>query len=67
LGKLEDRARALGLPTLHLHASLNAQRFYQRSAYAAVEHMRHQLPSGVEIPCISMTKPIDNRERAGRG
>lgn len=59
LGKLEERARALGLGVLRLNASLNAVPFYKRAGYMAQEESKYRLSNGVEIACVPMLKLID--------
>ncbi len=58
LCKLEERARDLGLKSLHLNSSLNAVPFYQRSGYERQKETKHRLSSGVEIGCVVMKKEI---------
>ena len=55
---LEQRARALGLESLSLNASLNAVPFYRRAGYAAQERSKYRLATGVEIPCVPMIKSL---------
>lgn len=59
LGKLEERARALGLEELRLNSSLNAVPFYARAGYAAKERSKYRLSTGVEITCVPMVKVLD--------
>lgn len=42
--------------SLHLHATLNAVGFYEKYGFARGELGGNTLPSGVELPCIHMTK-----------
>lgn len=42
--------------SLHLHATLNAVGFYEKYGFARGELGSNQLQSGVELPCIHMTK-----------
>lgn len=58
LGKLEERAGALGLGLLRLNASLNAVPFYQRAGYVAQKESKYRLSNGVEIACVPMVKAI---------
>jgi putative acetyltransferase len=58
LGKLEERADALGLGVLRLNASLNAVPFYQRAGYVAQEESKYRLSNGVEIACVPMVKTM---------
>jgi putative acetyltransferase len=54
--KLEERACDLGLSVLHLNASLNAVPFYERAGFVGHERSKYRLATGVEIPCIPMSK-----------
>ena len=56
LGKLEARARTLGLRALRLNASLNAVPFYEKGGYVAQEGSKYRLLTGVEIACVPMVK-----------
>lgn len=56
--RLERSARELGLRSLHLNASLNAVKFYERAGYNARERSRYRLQNGVEIDCVPMTKSV---------
>ena len=58
LRTLEGRARARGLPALHLCAALNAVPFYERAGYEQQGLTRHRLQNGVEIACVLMTKAL---------
>lgn len=58
LGKLEERARDLGLKSLSLNSSLNAVAFYRHSGYEPQQETKHRLSSGVEIGCVAMKKEI---------
>jgi GNAT superfamily N-acetyltransferase len=58
LGHLEEAARAAGLTTLHLSSTLNALAFYERSGYTREGSTVHRLPTGVELPCIRMSKRV---------
>jgi ribosomal protein S18 acetylase RimI-like enzyme len=59
LKELEERARALGLGTLRLNASLNAVLFYKRAGYVAQEESKYRLSNGVEIACVPMVKVME--------
>jgi putative acetyltransferase len=56
LGKLEERARTLGLWALRLNASLNAVPFYEKAGYVAQAESKYRLATGVEIACVPMLK-----------
>ena len=58
LRRLEERARALGLKSLKMDASLNAVLFYRSAGYEPRGGMKHRLSSGVEIGCVFMTKEL---------
>ena len=58
LVRLEERARALGLKSLKMEASLNAVPFYRSVGYESQRSMKHRLSSGVEIGCVLMTKEL---------
>ncbi|HAP39010.1 MAG TPA: GNAT family N-acetyltransferase [Nitrospira sp.] len=58
LRKLEERAKANGVPVLHLDASLNAVPFYTDAGYVPQREATHRLQAGLEIPCVVMMKTI---------
>ncbi len=58
LRKLEERARELGIKSLHLDSSLNAASFYKSAGYETQKESKHRLSSGVEIGCILMKKEL---------
>lgn len=58
LRSLDDAARAAGLKTLHLSATLNAVRFYESAAYVEEGSIVHRLPTGVELQCLRMSKEL---------
>lgn len=55
---IEQEARRLGLPDLHLRASLNAVKFYETVGFEYGTEMTHCFRSGVQIPCVIMTKTL---------
>jgi GNAT superfamily N-acetyltransferase len=59
LSDLEGRARARGIATLELSATLNAAEFYTRAGYAQRHVAVHRLPTGVELQCIRMSKQVE--------
>lgn len=61
LRSLEDAARAAGLETLHLSATLNAEAFYERAGYVKERATVHRLPNGVELQCVRMSKTLAAR------
>jgi N-acetylglutamate synthase-like GNAT family acetyltransferase len=58
LRTLEERARASGLKSLHLTATLNAVSFYERAGFQAQQKLTHILREGIERECISMIKEL---------
>ena len=58
LRKLEERARGLGVKSLHLDSSLNATPFYESAGYEPQKESKHRLSSGVEIGCVLMKKEL---------
>jgi putative acetyltransferase len=58
LSQLEEAARDAGLKRLQLSSTLNAVPFYERSGYAREGGTVHRLPTGVELPCIRMSKRV---------
>ena len=58
LRKLEERACDLGLLVLRLNASLNAVPFYEKAGFVGHERSMYRLTTGVEIPCVPMSKKI---------
>ncbi len=57
-------ARDAGLPRLKLDSSLNAVPFYEALGFSRLGSIDHRLRSGVVIPCVRMTKQIDDESRA---
>jgi GNAT superfamily N-acetyltransferase len=58
LSDLERQARERGITTLELSATLNAADFYERAGYARQRDAIHQLPTGIELQCIRMSKRL---------
>ncbi|MEM8783246.1 MAG: GNAT family N-acetyltransferase [Planctomycetota bacterium] len=58
LRRLEDEASRLGLSALRMDASLNAESFYARHGYEIIQRGVHRLAAGVDMPCVTMRKPI---------
>lgn len=58
--KLEERARELQLHELRLNSSLNAVSFYERAGYVAHEPSKYTLPTGLQIACVPMTRPLES-------
>jgi GNAT superfamily N-acetyltransferase len=66
LRTLEELARALGIETLRLNASLNGVPFYERAGYVWLEQGTHRLGNGVEVACVLMSKRLAaETEKAG--
>jgi putative acetyltransferase len=59
LARLEDLAVASGLKQLHLNASLNAEAFYRKHGYAAIERGVHRLSAGINMDCVRMIKEMN--------
>ncbi|MCU7239973.1 MULTISPECIES: GNAT family N-acetyltransferase [Pseudomonas] len=55
---LESIARAEGLETVHLDATLNAAAFYRRCGYVGDALSTYQSPFGLELSCIPMRKAM---------
>lgn len=55
---LEQIARGMGLETLTLDSSINAEKFYQSMGYTIVERTSHQLADGTFMPAIKMRKTL---------
>jgi GNAT superfamily N-acetyltransferase len=58
LSDLEEHARARGIATLELSATLNAAEFYERAGYRQRQAAVHRLPTGEELQCIRMSKRL---------
>lgn len=68
LNELEEQARARGIATLELSATLNATEFYRRAGYAQRHASVHRLPTGVTLQCIRMSKQVqESRGSPTRG
>ena len=55
---LEESARAFGLQSLHLTASLNAVSFYERAGFKSLGKMTKTLSPGVERASVRMFKEL---------
>ncbi|MBC3437946.1 GNAT family N-acetyltransferase [Pseudomonas sp. BW16M2] len=55
---LEGIARAEGLETVHLDATLNAAAFYRNCGYVGDALSTYQSPFGLELSCIPMRKAM---------
>jgi putative acetyltransferase len=58
LAMLERLAIERGVSELQMHASLNAEAFYKRAGYVAVERGIHRLGTGQEMACVKMLKTL---------
>ena len=56
---LEERARVAGAGRARLRASLNAEGFYARAGWRAIERGTHATRGGVELACVWMEKPLE--------
>ena len=65
LRKLEERARAHGLKSLSLTASLNAVAFYERAGFEAVEELSEAIGPGVVRGSVRMFKSLSGGGAAG--
>jgi putative acetyltransferase len=55
---MDAAARASGCTELQLNATLNAVPFYERLGYVSSGRSSNRLPSGVELPCVAMSKSL---------
>jgi putative acetyltransferase len=55
---LEQIAKGMGLETLTLDSSINAEKFYQSMGYAIIERTSHRLGDGSFMPAIKMRKVL---------
>ena len=55
---VEAVARTKGLSQLRLNATLNAITFYQNLGYARGDLAHNRLPTGVDLPCVTMRKAL---------
>jgi GNAT superfamily N-acetyltransferase len=55
---MENAARQAGVSQLHLSSTLNAVAFYERLGFVQVKAASNRLPTGVELPCVTMTKDL---------
>ncbi len=55
---MESAAVQSGVSQLHLNSTLNALPFYERLGYVPRKTASNRLPTGVELPCILMTKHL---------
>ncbi len=55
---MESAARQGGVSQLHLNSTLNAVPFYERLGFIQGKMACNRLPTGVELPCVVMTKEL---------
>ena len=60
---LERLAVEVGLPSLHLEATLNAEGFYQRLGYSSEGPSKYQSPRGFTMDCVVMHKRLNKGVR----
>jgi len=58
LEALEARARAGGVETINLAASIPARRFYEREGYRLVAQRAHEFPDGERLDWFEMAKVL---------
>ena len=58
LANLEQMAVARGVKRLNLDSSINAEAFYARHGYEAMERAKHPVRCGHEMDCIRMSKRL---------
>ncbi len=56
---LEQIARGMGIETLWLESTINAERFYQSLGYTSFEHTSQRLDNGTHFARIKMRKNLD--------
>ena len=59
MAAMEDAARDRGCTRLRLNATRNAVPFYEALGYAREGDATNRLPSGVELPCVAMSRSLD--------
>jgi GNAT superfamily N-acetyltransferase len=55
---MESTAKQAGAAELRLNSTLNAVPFYERLGYVRGKTAYNRLPTGVELPCVMMTKNL---------
>jgi putative acetyltransferase len=58
LADLERSAIERGVKVLEMDASLNAERFYLKNGFVAIERSVHELRLGHKMPCVKMKKVL---------
>lgn len=58
VAEMERTARERGASSVRLNATDNAVGFYEALGYARGQRCANRLPSGVELSCVSMQKPL---------
>jgi putative acetyltransferase len=54
----EAAAQAAGLTRIRLNSTLNAVAFYECLGYLRGDMASNRLPTGVELPCVTMSKAL---------
>jgi putative acetyltransferase len=62
---METIARQQGVTRLHLSSTLNAVPFYESLGYLQEGPSTNRLPTGIELPCVVMTKDLATKMQAG--
>jgi len=63
LGVLENAIASPELDAIALHATFNSVGFYEAQGYTNCGTSLNRLPTGVELPCIAMSKRIRTDEK----
>jgi diguanylate cyclase (GGDEF)-like protein len=63
---METIARQQGVTRLHLNSTLNAVPFYESLGYLQEGLSSNRLPTGVELPCVVMTKDLATERQAAQ-
>lgn len=58
LTAVESKALDQGLSAITLNATLNSATFYERRGYSSLGPTTYELPSGTQLPCVRMRKPL---------
>jgi putative acetyltransferase len=64
LRNLEQMAKARGLSTLQMAASINAEIFYSHHGYEVVERGMHRMAGGGQMACVRMRKFLQEEPRS---
>lgn len=58
LTAMEEALRGKGVPEATLNSSLTSVSFYRSRGYRTLEPTVNTLPSGIELPCVAMSKAL---------